>query len=112
MEHLCGTLETALMRRRWSDLEAAIADSRRVMHALQNAMDQAAPARDETFDAHVMRRLHHVAAIRENQMSRLQQYQDAIGERLQVMARWKEALRSMGRRRRPVSRLASLDVST
>ena len=98
------------MRRRWDDLETAIADSRRVMHAFRNAMDAAVAARDPAFDERVMRRLSHVAAIRQNQMSRLQQYHDAVGERLALMARWKHALRSLGARAsRPVSRLASLD---
>jgi hypothetical protein len=95
LEALCGDIERALMRRNWSDLDTAIVDSRRITHALQNAMDDAAAVRDETFDGAVMRRLRHVHAIRQNQMSRLQQYHDAVGDRLRLMARWKSALRSM-----------------
>lgn len=108
LEALCGTLERALMRREWDDLAARIADSRRITHALTNAMEDARPVRDAEFDESVLRRLRYVHAIRQNQMSRLQQYHDAVGERLQLVARWKSALRSFGKRR-PVSRLASLD---
>ena len=95
LEALCGALERALMRRNWNELEAAIADSRRVTHALQNAMDDAVPVRDAHFDETVRRRLQYVVSIRNNQMSRLRQYQNAVGERLQLIARWKPALRSM-----------------
>jgi hypothetical protein len=95
LEALCGRIERALMLRRWPDLEAAIADSRRVTHALQNAMDEARSVRTGAFDEGVFRRLHYVHAIRENQMTRLQQYHDAVGERLRLIARWKSALRSI-----------------
>lgn len=96
------------MHRRWPELDNAIADSRRITHALQNAMDDAAPVRDAAFDEHVFSRLRRIQAIRQNQMVRLQQYHDSVGERLRLIARWKGALRSMGRSRtRP--RLAALD---
>lgn len=95
LERLCANLERALVRRRWDELERAIADSRRVTHALHNAMDEAKPARSADFDESIFRRLRHIHAIRQNQMARLQQYHDAVGERLQLMARWKAALRSM-----------------
>ncbi|MFN2448645.1 MAG: hypothetical protein ABR508_02460 [Candidatus Baltobacteraceae bacterium] len=109
LEVLCGDIERALMRRNWTDMEAAIADSRRITHALQNAMDDAAHVRDALYDEAVGRRLHYIDAIRENQMTRLQQYQDAVGERLQLTARWKSALRSIGKREPVPSRLGSLD---
>ena len=109
LEELCGTLETALMRRRWSELDTAIADSRRVTNALQNAMEDARHVRDEQFDESVLRRIRFVHAIRQNQMVRLQQFNDAIGERLSLLARWKSAARSMTKPQRPASRLAILD---
>lgn len=109
LESLCGTLETALMRRRWSDLDAAIADSRRLTHGLQNAMYDAREARDEFFDAEIFRRIRYLHSVRQNQMARLQQFNDAVGERLQLLSRWKSALRSMSTPQRPKSRLASLD---
>ncbi len=109
LEALCASIERALMRRNWSEMDAAISDSRRITHALQNAMDDAQGARSEAFDAAIMRRLRQIEAVRENQMTRLQQYQDAVGERLQVLARWKSALRSMSKPDASRSRLGCLD---
>jgi hypothetical protein len=95
LEALCAMLERALVRRSWRDVERAIADSRRITHALQNAMEEAAHLRSAAFDEGVLRRLRHVYALRQNQMARLQQYRDAVGDRLKLTARWKAALRSM-----------------
>jgi hypothetical protein len=111
LEALCGQLERALMTRRWDALEAAIADSRRITHALQNAMDAAAEVRTKEFDDAIFARLRYVYAIRENQMARLQHYHSAVGERLQVVTRWKQALKTLGARR-STPRLASLDRLT
>jgi hypothetical protein len=108
LEAHCGQLERALMNRQWDLLETAIADSRRITHALQNAMDAAKDARTKEFDDAVTARLRYVFAIRENQMARLRHYHDAVGERLQLLTRWKHALKSIGSRR-PLSRLSSLD---
>lgn len=112
LESLCGRLERALMRRSWEDLDAAIADSRRLTHALQNAMDEARAVRDGKFDEQVMHRLGYVHAIRQNQMARLQQYHDAVGERLQLIARWKAAVKSMGKGRAQTPRLRAVDGLT
>lgn len=109
LETLCGTLETALMRRRWNDLDAAIADSRRVTHALQNALDDARSARDEAYDEAISKRIRYVFAIRQNQMVRLQQFNGAVTERLSLLARWKSAVRSMGKPRQTQPRLKILD---
>lgn len=101
LEMLCGRLERALTTRGWEALQSAIADSRRITHALQNAMDDAKGVRDPAFDEQVTRRLRYVHAIRQNQMARLQQYQGAIHERLSLIARWKSALRSLGAKNAP-----------
>lgn len=108
MEMLCGRAERALMLRRWQDLDRTIADSRRVTHALQNAMEDARSFRDAAFDQTIVRRLHYVHAIRENQMTRLQQYHDAVAQRLQLIARWKSALKSI-RRGNTAARVSALD---
>lgn len=108
LEALCGRIERALMLRQWPELDAAIADSRRLTHALQNAMDDARDLRTKEFDENVFRRLRYIHAIRENQMARLQQYHDAVGERLRLIARWKSALRSISAKI-PSSRLAALN---
>lgn len=107
MEAICGRAERALMMRHWDDLNQTIADARRVTHALSNAMDDARGFRDAEFDEGIMRRLRYVGAIRENQMTRLQQYHDAVGQRLQLIARWKSALKSLQHGRAP--RLSALD---
>lgn len=112
LEDLCGTMERALMHKCWDELDRAIADSRRVTHALQNAMDDAHAVRDAKFDELVDRRIRYVHAIRQNQMTRLQQFNDSVGQRLQLLGRWKAALRSMAGPRRAISRLASLDQLT
>jgi hypothetical protein len=109
LETLCGTLETALMRGDWAELNAAVADSRRVTHALQNALDDARGMGTPSFDQDVLRRIRYVFAIRQNQMARLQQFNEAIGERLSLLARWKSAMRSMSVARKSSSRLASLN---
>ncbi len=111
LEALCGQAERALMTRRWSDLQRTMDDSRRVTHALANAMDDARGVRSEQFDRDVFARLRYVGAIRDNQMARLAQYRDAVGQRLQTVTRWKSALRSFARPR-ATSRLASLDRLT
>lgn len=108
LEALCSRIESALILRQWDELGAAISDSRRVMHALQNAMDDARSVRTQAFDENVFRRLRHIHAIRENQMTRLQQYHDAIGERLRLTARWKSALRSIASKL-PPSGLSALN---
>lgn len=107
MEVLCGRAERALMMRRWEDLDQAISDARRATHALQNAMDDAESVRDAEFDDGIIRRVRYVGAIRQNQMTRLQQYHDAVGQRLQLIARWKSALKSLRHGRAP--RLSALD---
>jgi hypothetical protein len=94
LEALCGRMEGSLSKRNWSDIDMAICDARRVTHALQNAMEDAAPARTPPFDEQVLSRLRYIAAIRDNQMKRMQQYRDALAQRLQLLARWRTALRS------------------
>jgi Mg2+ and Co2+ transporter CorA len=109
LETLCGRLERSLMHRRWDEVETAIADSRRITHALQNAMDDAREVRDSSFDETVKRRLYYVHAIRQNQMERLQQYQDAVRERLRLMARWKTAIKTLAARANSASPASALD---
>lgn len=91
-------MERALQKRDWKEIEGAIADARRVTHALQNAMDEAVPARTKAFDDHVLQRLRYVGAIRDNQMKRLEHYRDAVGDRLHLLARWRSAIRSLSAR--------------
>ena len=113
LEALCGTLESAMMRRSWAELNAAIADSRRVTHALQNALDDARAVRTPAYDEEIFRRIRYVYAIRQNQMTRLQQFGESVTERLQLISRFKSAARSMASGERPAQkRLGSLDRLT
>lgn len=108
LEALCAAIERALMQCRWDDFGQAMNDSRRVTHALQNAMEEARDARDAAFDERIYRRLRHVHVIRENQMLRLQHYHHAVGERLHLVTRWKSALKSIAARL-PQARLSALN---
>lgn len=96
LEALCGDVERAMMASRWEELGTALAGSRRVQHALQNAMHDARDVRTGGFDAEIFQRLRRVFAVRENQMSRLRQYQNAVGERLSAIARLKNVARRIG----------------
>lgn len=96
LEALCGDVERAMMASRWEELGTALGDSRRVQHALQNAMHDARDARTDGFDAEIFQRLRRIFAVRENQMARLRQYQNAIGERLTAIARLKTVARRIG----------------
>jgi hypothetical protein len=111
LEALCAEIERALMGRDWKRLDTAIADSRRITHALQNAFEAAQPVRTEEFDTQFMRRLRYVFAVRESQMARLQQYHAAVDDRLQTLTRWQQALRSIAKRSAP-QRRAGLDRLT
>ena len=109
LEGLCGTIERALMQCRWDDFEQAMSDSRRVTHAIENAMHDAAQVRDAAFDERIQRRLRHVHVIRENQMLRLQQYHQAVGERLHLVTRWKSAIKSIAARLPEPVRISALN---
>jgi len=111
LEAQCGAMERALSTRDWERLESAIADSRRITHALQNAFEEAIAVRDEQFDAQFMQRVRYIFAVRENQMARLQQYRAAVDERMQTLSRWRQALRTIAKRATP-QRRAGLDRLT
>jgi len=96
LEALCGDVERAMMASRWEELGTALAGSRRVQHALQNAMHDARDVRTDGFDAEIFQRLRRIFAVRENQMARLRQYQNAVGERLNAIARLKNVARRIG----------------
>lgn len=111
LEGLCATIERALTSRDWDAMQTAFFESRRAAHALANAMEDAEPVRDERFDAHVFTRVRRVYAIREGQRARIQSYHDAVGDRLALIARWKDAVRTLGKGRR-LSTLGTLDQLT
>ena len=96
LESLCRNLEAHLMARDWAALDQSIADSRRITHGLQNAMEEALPLRDELFDSHVFSRLRRVFSVREDQMERLMRYRESVGERLRTISKWKGYARAIG----------------
>ena len=108
LEDLCADIERALTAKDWDAFAAVMAESRRVTHALQNAMDAAAPVRDAAYDAGIFGRAKRVHAIRENQLARLKTYNEAVAEKLGQIAQLKRFAKSVGAKDAP-SRLASLD---
>ncbi len=108
LERLCADIERAMMERDWSAFATAMAESRRVTHAMQNCMEAAAAARDADFDEVIFKRLRYVYAVRENQLARLSSYHDAVGERLTQIGTFKRFAKSVGSKRSE-SRLGSLD---
>jgi hypothetical protein len=111
LESLCAEIERALTAKDWDAFSVVMAESRRVTHALQNAMDAAAPARDAAYDASIFDRARRVHAIRENQLARLKTYNAAVAEKLGQIANLKRFAKSVGAKNAP-SRLASLDRLT
>ena len=106
LERLCLEIDAAITERDWKRLGAALADSRRVTHSVENAMDDAMPYRTEEFDTAVFARLRQIYAYREERMVTLQGVHDDIGDRLRQLSRWKGYARSIaGGERRTTSRL-------
>ncbi len=108
LEEECARTERALGSNDWEAFAAVMADARRVTHALQNAMDDAAPVRDEAFDAAIFDRARRIYAIRENQVARLKTYNEQVGEKLAQIAKLRRFAKNVGAKNAP-SRLASLD---
>ena len=96
LERLCADVEVAMTAGRWTDLDVALRESRRVQHALENAMHDSQSVRDEAFDGAVQAKLRWIFTIRENQMARMKYFRDAISERLQSIALAKSVARRVG----------------
>ncbi len=102
LESLCNEIELCLRSRDWRRLDVAIADSRRAMHSLENAMAATQPVRDEEFARVVFARLQRVFAVRDDQMKRLEATHRGIGEQLRAISRWKQYARSVAGPKQPV----------
>ena len=106
LEQLCNELEAALRARDWVRMDAAIAESRRSMHQLENAMADATSVRTADFDRHVFGRLQRIFSVRDEQMKRLATIHEEIGENLRATSRWKGYARSIGgREKSPQARI-------
>ncbi len=95
LESLCAVIEVALAQRDWGAFAEAMADSRRVTHAMSNAMDAAVPVRDADFDTAIFGRARRVYTIRENQVARLRSYNAAVGERLAQIGKVRRLARAI-----------------
>ena len=109
LERLCETLEASLIAGKWESAAAMLRDSRRVTHAYLNAMDAAAPVRDEAFDRAIHARMRRIFDIREDQLARLRAFHAGVGERLAALSRWKQYARSIGARKGRARQTVGLD---
>jgi hypothetical protein len=108
LEKLCGDLERSLVSGDWNAVGNTLRSSRRATHAFLNAMEAAAPYRDEAFDRKINARMRRVFDAREDQLARLQTFHGDVGEKLKTLSRWKAFAGSMGSKRAP-SRTAGFD---
>jgi hypothetical protein len=111
LERLCGDLERSLVAGDWNEVGNALRSSRRTTHAFLNAMEAAAPHRDEAFDRAVNARMRRVFDVREDQLARLETFHSGVGARLKQLSRWKEFAASVGSKRAP-ARTLGLDRTT
>jgi len=109
LERLCIEIDAAVVDEDWPRLNAAIADSRRVTHAMENAMAEAKPYRDATFDKAAFARLQQIYSYRQERMKVVEEIHNDIGDRLRSLSRWKGYARSIGGNRESTRRSAGLD---
>jgi dsDNA-binding SOS-regulon protein len=95
LEALCVSAERQLVALRWEELGATLAEQRRVIAALTNAVHRTKPQRTREFDERLEKRLARIYAIRENQLKRLVAFRDQCRNRLSVIARAKQTRRSI-----------------
>lgn len=105
LERLCSMLEAALVAGEWDDASKALHAARRTTHAFRNAMEAAAGSRDEAFDEVIYQRVKRVYDARQDQIARLTEYRDRIGQRLQTLSTWKIFARSIGAKNAPARTL-------
>ena len=105
LERLCAVLEEALVAGEWDDASKALHSSRRTTHAFRNAMEAAADSRDDAFDEAIYNRVKRVYDARQDQIARLSEYRDRIGQRLQTLSTWKSFARSIGAKNAPARTL-------
>lgn len=97
---MCAPLAPLLERRDWKACEQLLSDMARARHALANAWESAQPARTPEFEREVRERVQRVLTYREWHLKRLLSRQEDIGDRLQLIARWKSYARSVAGKRR------------
>lgn len=105
LERLCSDLEQALVAGEWEDASKALHAARRTTHAFRNAMEAAGNVRDAEFDEAIYQRVKRVYDARQDQIDRLSEFRDAIGQRLQTLSTWKIFARSIGAKNAPARTL-------
>jgi hypothetical protein len=95
LERLCLEIDGAIEARAWPRLAAAIADSRRVMHEVENAMGDGAAYRTPEFDKAAFERLQQIFSYRAERLDSLQAIHNEIGERLKQLSLWKTYARAV-----------------
>ncbi len=105
---MCEEIDAGLKAHDWARMDTAIADSRRITHALEEAMAEAGPYRDDRFDAAVFQRLQEIYSFRDDRLRTLTQFHEELGERLRQLSRWKGYARSIGSSEAPRG-LSALD---
>ncbi|MGD0050819.1 MAG: hypothetical protein ABSD03_03225 [Vulcanimicrobiaceae bacterium] len=97
LERSCLDAESALVERRWRDVDVAFAAQRRLTEELA-ALFVATPESAPLADAKVAQRLRGVLAYREDQMRRLRAYHQNVGERLRSIGKVRQFARAIGKR--------------
>ena len=108
LERLCLEINAAIDAHDWKRLNAAIADSRRVTHEVENAMGEGAAFRTPDFDKAAFERLQQVFSYRAERLNTLQDIHREIGERLRKLSLWKTYARAVAPKER-TRRSAGLD---
>lgn len=87
--------EEFLLARAWPELKAALADQRRLTHAVSNLVAASKGRRPEAFNEELRRRLRTIEEKRADQRRRLVAFRDAVGSRLTMLGRAKAMQRAV-----------------
>jgi hypothetical protein len=96
LEQLTSRAERELVALNWAALGVTLADQRRAIAALTNAVHATAALRNPQSREHVERRIKRIFAVRDNQLKRLVSFRDNVRQRLTTISKVKQARRSAG----------------
>lgn len=95
LERQCSLLEEQLVALAWPQLTATLADQQRTLAELTNLVYSSKDARTPEFNAKVKRRIARIDAVRNDQLKRLVAFRDNCRARLTMIAKAKQARRSI-----------------
>jgi hypothetical protein len=95
MERLCGEFAQAVAVHDWKRIAANIVDTRRTLHALENAMGDAISVRTDDFDREIYARMQRIHAFRVERCKGMERVRDDAVERLNTISRWKTYARAV-----------------